>query len=84
MPTVEGTSIRVVDDQSDYDCKYVGVVTGSGSMGWTPAHDAEGALNEVRNRAAELGANAIRLMTGTSSVFTSVVMAEALKCDFNS
>ena len=81
-PTKEGNSIRLVDNQKDYNCKYVATVTGSGSMGWTTAHDAEGAMNEVRNKAASAGANAIRVVNVDSDLETSVVVAEALACEF--
>lgn len=82
-PTQEGNAVRMVDKQSDYKCKFVTTVTGSGSMGWTTAHDAEGAMNEVRNRAAKAGANAIRVVNIDSNMETSVVVAEALNCEFN-
>lgn len=83
QPIAESNSIRLVDKQSDYKCKYITTVTGSGSMGWTTAHDAEGAMNEVRNDAARAGANAIRVVNIDSDLSTSVVVAEALICKFN-
>jgi uncharacterized protein YbjQ (UPF0145 family) len=82
-PTLESKSIRIVDKQTDYKCKFITTVTGSGSMGWTTAHDAEGAMNEVRNDAAKAGANAIRIININSDMDTTVVVAEALKCKFN-
>lgn len=83
QPIAESKSIRLVDKQSDYKCKYIATVTGSGSLGWTTAHDAEGAMNEVRNDAAKAGANAIRVVNINSDMATSVVVAEALLCKFN-
>lgn len=83
QPTAEGNAIRLIDKQSDYGCKYVSTVTGSGSVGWTTAHDAEGAMNEVRNRAAVEGGNAIRIVNIDSSMSTTVVVAEVLTCNFN-
>ena len=83
QPTAEGKTVRLVDRQSDYKCKFITTVTGSGSMGWTTAHDAEGAMAEVRNDAAEAGANAIRVVNVDSNMETSVVVAEALNCTFN-
>lgn len=83
QPTAESKAIRLVDKQTDYKCKFITTVTGSGSMGWTTAHDAEGAMNEVRNDAAKAGANAIRVVNVDSNMQTSVVVAEALQCEFN-
>ena len=82
QPTAQSKAVRVVDDQSDYSCSFVSVVTGSGSLGWTTAHDAEGAMAEVRNRAASAGANAIRVINVDSNMETTVVVAEALDCKF--
>ena len=81
-PTPESKAIRLVDKQTDYKCKFITTVTGSGSVGWTTAHDAEGAMNEVRNDAAKAGANAIRIVNISSSAETTVVVAEALNCKF--
>ena len=83
QPTNESKAIRMVDRQSDYKCKFIATVTGSGSMGWTTAHDAEGAMNEIRNEAAKVGANAVRIVNADSNMSTSVVIGEALLCEFN-
>ncbi len=83
QPTAESKAVRLVDKQTDYKCKFITTVTGSGSMGWTTAHDAEGAMAEVRNDAAKAGANAIRVVNIDSNMQTSVVVAEALNCEFN-
>jgi len=83
QPTAESKLVRLVDKQTDYKCKFITTVTGSGSMGWTTAHDAEGAMAEVRNDAARAGANAIRVVNVDSNMQTSVVVAEALNCEFN-
>lgn len=80
--TTGGSQIRLVDKQSDYKCKFVGTVAGSNSMGNTTAHDAEGAMNELRNKAAKLGANSVRVINIDSSVLVTTVVGEALICDF--
>lgn len=83
QPTAESKAVRLVDKQTDYKCKFVDTVTGSGSMGWTTSHDAEGAMAEVRNKAARAGANAICVVNVDSNMQTSVVVAEALICQFD-
>jgi len=82
QPTSEGKAVRVVDKKTEYKCTFVDMVTGSGSAGWTPAHDAEGAMADVRNKAAKVGANAIRVLNIDSNMATTVVVAEALNCEF--
>ena len=80
--TQEGSAIRLVDSQADYNCKFVGTVTGSNSLGNSTAHDAEGAMNEIRNRAAELGVNAIRVINVSTTTEVTTIVGEALRCDF--
>jgi hypothetical protein len=82
QPTPESSSVRIITDKTKYDCEFINTVTGSGSMGWTPAHDSEGALNEIRNDAARLGANAVSIINADSDALSSVIMAEALNCNF--
>ena len=72
----------MVDRQSDYKCSFIGTVTGSNMMGSDMAHDAEGALNQVRNKAALMNANAVRIVHINSSVDGTTVVGEALKCNF--
>ena len=81
-PADESKAVRTIDHDSDYKCEYLGFVSGSGPMGWTTAHDAEGAMNEVQNEAARLGANAIRVINIDSNVATTVIVADAYKCEF--
>lgn len=80
--TQQGAQVRLIDRQSDYKCKFVGTVTGSNSMGNTTAHDAEGAMNELRNKAAAIGANAVRVMNIDSSALVTTAVGEALNCEF--
>ncbi len=51
-------------------------------MGNSTAHDTEGAMNQVRNKAANLGANAIRILNVATTVEVTTVAAEALACEF--
>lgn len=80
--TPRGNNVRVVDSQSTHNCTFVGTVTGSNTMGNTMADDAEGALNEMRNKAAEMGANAIRVLNVNSRMAGTAASAEALTCRF--
>ncbi len=80
--TESGTKVRLVQMQSDFDCSFVGTVTGSNSMGNTTAHDAEGAMNQLRNKAANIGANAVRVLSVSFSEAVTTTVGEALNCQF--
>jgi hypothetical protein len=66
--TTEGQRVRITNTEPGVDCEFLGVVTGSqGSAltgGLTSNENMEtGALNDLRNKAAELGGNLILILT---------------------
>lgn len=77
-----GKTVRFVDDKERYECILLTVVTGSNSLGYSTAHDAEGAINEVRNKAAQVGGNAVKLIDIDSVSMSTTAVGEALKCEF--
>jgi uncharacterized protein YbjQ (UPF0145 family) len=79
--TPEGSSVRLVSDTAK--CKFIGTVTGSNSMGSSTAQDADGAMNQLRNKAAAMGANAVKIINIDSNSEVTTAVAEALDCDFN-
>jgi len=79
--TTEGSSVRLVSDSAE--CDFVGTVSGSNSMGSSTAHDADGAMNELRNRAVAMGANAVKIINVDSNSEVTTAVAEALNCDFD-
>lgn len=81
--TKEGGMVRLVSEQERNTCEFIGVVTGSMSMGASSGHDAESAMNEIRNRVAKLGGNGLRVINTDSDVLATTVTGEALKCNFN-
>ena len=76
--TPEGSSVRIVSDSEE--CEVLGTVSASNSMGMSTAEEAEGALNGMRNKAAEMGANAVRIITVDSNMEVSTALGEALNC----
>lgn len=95
--TKEGKKVRLVtNNQKEKYCEPIDIVTASNSVGWDAGHDRENAMNEVRNKVASLGGNAMKIITSTQDsdgavMFSSgiianaseaVIQAEALKCDF--
>lgn len=77
-----GSSVQIVDDKSG--CKFLGTVTGYNSMGTSAAHDAEGAMNDLRNKAAEMGANAVKMIDVETTIEATTAIGEALSCSFDS
>ena len=82
-PTAETKGVRTLEDVSDYKCEYLGFVTGSGPLGWTTAHDEEGAMNDVHKEADKLGGNAVRVVNIDSNVATTSIVADVYRCDFS-
>ena len=79
--TTEGSSVRLVDDKSR--CEFLGTVTGYNSMGNDMAHDAEGAMNDLRNNAALMGANAVKIIDVETVPEATTTIGEALYCTFD-
>ena len=50
-------------------------------MAMSSADDAEGAMNALRNKAAGMGANAVRIISVDTDVGVTTALAEALVCD---
>jgi hypothetical protein len=55
------------------NCKSLGTVKGSASLGWSKAMKVKISLNEIRNKAALLGANTV-LIVSTDSMFEGTVI----------
>ncbi len=79
--TLEGSSVRLVSDAAG--CDFVGTVSGSNSMGSSTSHDADGSMNSLRNKAAAMGANAVKIINIDSDSEATTAIAEALSCDFD-
>lgn len=78
-----GHAVRIIDDKSEYECTFLGVVSAFDTMGATAGHEADNAMNEARNKAAALGANAIKIIHMQTTFQGTTVTAEALHCDFS-
>ena len=77
-----GERVAFIDDKERNRCNFLTIVAGSNSLGYSTAHDAEGAMNEVRNKAARVGGNAVKLIDIESGSMSTTVVAEALWCEF--
>lgn len=82
--TEKGKSVTIVPiEEKINNCKNLGPVTGSNAMANTNAEDAEAALNEMRNKAAELGANTIFLTKTETSIMATTSVGIAYYCENN-
>ncbi len=79
--TIEGSSVLIVDDKSS--CEFLGTVTGFNSMGANMAHNTEGAMNDLRNKAAQMGANAVKNIDVDTVPEGTTALGEALSCNFD-
>jgi uncharacterized protein YbjQ (UPF0145 family) len=52
-------------------------------MGVNTGHESETAMNELRNKAAKKGANAIKILHMQTTFQGTSATGEALKCRFN-
>jgi hypothetical protein len=78
QPKTSSESLRIVGD--DHGCEVITKVTGSGAQGRSKADAAEAATNQVKNRAAAAGANAIYIEDIDPRFWGSTVLAKALLC----
>jgi len=75
-------TVRVIQDPDEHNCIFKGMVTGSARFGWSTAHNAEGAFNDLMNEAVAKGANAIYINGSDTGVFGSSAVASAYRCEF--
>jgi hypothetical protein len=81
--THKGSLVKIAtEDQRESVCEYITPITASESMGNNTAGDLQSAMNKARNKVAEAGGNAMRILSTSSNNFASTVLVEALKCDF--
>lgn len=81
--TPGGKSVEVVTDaQKERACRSISVIAEGSTWAANDTRDAERAMNKVRNRAAELGGNAIRILKTETGPVTTIVTVEVLNCDF--
>ena len=71
--THDAAPIRLTNAEPGKECRYLGEVTGRQGDWWTGpftsnANLEEGARNDLKNKAAALGANVVHLVTSQSGV----------------
>ena len=79
--TIEGSSVLIVDDKSS--CEFLGTVTGYNTGGANMARNTDSAMNDLRNNAAQMGANAVKMIDVDTVPQGTTALGEALSCNFD-
>jgi len=82
-----GKQIQIATDtQKEKYCKMIDIISVSNGTGLLATDDQQNAMNETRNKAAQLGGNAIRIISSnyfaTNDSSGAIIQAEVLKCNF--
>lgn len=78
-----GSQIRTLNANDKVEaCTFLGVVTAtSPPFAITPGQEAEYAMNDARNKVAQLGGTHMKMLTNDQGVFTgATINAEAYRC----
>lgn len=76
----EATKVRRIPAAINSGCSFLGPVSGAEYMGMSISDDAESALNQVRNKVAEMGGNSY-VINGSSTTYEgSIYQADAYLC----
>jgi hypothetical protein len=78
--TKDGSSVRSVNDTSN--CQFLGTVTGFHQGGGSIPRNTEGAMNDLRNKAAQMGANALKINDVDTTPQGTTTLGDALICRF--
>jgi len=78
--TPQAQLVRQIPAETKTNCKFLGPVSGTELFGLSTAHDAESALNKVRNEVAARGGNAFALNNMSSTYDGTNAQADAYFC----
>ena len=79
--TKKGTLVRIETDSSKIrNCKSLGTVKGTASVGLSKSQKREAALREMRNEAGLLGANSVFIISTDSMFEGTVITGTAYDC----
>ena len=76
----QGQMVRQISLQTSNECRFLGAVTASESMGLDEAMDVTSSYNKVRNATAQMGGNAFIVSSSHTSSVSTVVQADAYSC----
>lgn len=76
--TQEGLSVQIVNDRAN--CEFLGTVTGFHQGGGSIPKNTEGAMNDLRNKAAQMGANSLMITDVDTIPQGTTTLGDALFC----
>ena len=80
--TAQGGLVRIIDNKAEHSCKFIATVSGFDTFSVNTGKESEHAMNEARNKAAQIEANGIRIVHMDTTFQGTSVTAEALRCEF--
>ena len=80
--TASGSIVRIVDDKAEHDCRFLSTLSAFDTLGINTGKESENAMNELRNKAAEIDANGLKILHMETTFQGTSVTAEALRCNF--
>ena len=78
----KASTVRVLDDVDGHDCKFISVLTSFDTFGANTGKEIENAMNELRNKAVQVDANAVEILSMQSYKKGTNITANALRCEF--
>ena len=79
----DGKDVRIVTaSQKEKSCEFLGTVQGHSGWAATTSGDREFAMNDARNKVAQMGGNGMLVISTDSSIWegNADILAEALMC----
>ena len=80
--TATASTVRIVEDKAEHDCNFISTLSAFDTFGANTGKESENALNELRNKAAEIDANGVKILHMETTFQGTSVSAEALRCNF--
>ena len=80
--TPKASTVRIVENKTEHECRFISTLSAFDTYGANTGKESENALNELRNKAAEIDANAVKILHMETTFQGTSVSAEALRCTF--
>ena len=78
----KASTVRVLDDADGHNCSFISVLTSFDVLGANQEKEIDNAMNELRNKAAQIDANAVEILDIESYRQGANITANALRCEF--
>ena len=75
----EANKVRIIESHEKNGYELIQVISSFNTTGATTGHESSNAMNEIRNKAYKLGADAIRIVHMQTTIQGTSITAEALR-----